>query len=172
MSMGLWSPSGQCASRWPREGANWASRARCSWRGSTGQGAEAELDRGEAEVVLAGRPTKVYLLFMCACHSGAAFCMAAWRRSQRAFLGGHVAALSSFGGVFEVIRYDNLRPAVKLVLLGRRIHGAHEKGGVEGEVGSFRRNHLVPIPEVADLADLNAMLLPAAPLADLDARLA
>jgi hypothetical protein len=26
---------------------------------------------------------------------------------------------------------------------------------VEGEVGRFRRNHLVPVPEVASLADLN-----------------
>jgi hypothetical protein len=28
------------------------------------------------------------------------------------------------------------------------IDGAHEKGGVEGEVGWFRRNHLTPMPEV------------------------
>jgi hypothetical protein len=35
----------------------------------------------------------------------------------------------------------------------------HEKGGVEGEVGMFRRNHLVPVPAVRDLDDLNAMLL-------------
>ena len=34
--------------------------------------------------------------------------------------------------------------------------GAHEKGGVEGEVGRFRRSHLVPVPEVATLAELNA----------------
>ena len=34
------------------------------------------------------------------------------------------------------------------------LEGAHEKGGVEGEVGRFRRNHLVPVPEVADLAEL------------------
>ncbi len=27
--------------------------------------------------------------------------------------------------------------------------GAHEKGGVEGDIGRFRRNHLVPVPEVA-----------------------
>jgi len=32
------------------------------------------------------------------------------------------------------------------------------KGGVEGEVGRFRRDHLVPVPEVADLAELNALL--------------
>jgi hypothetical protein len=36
--------------------------------------------------------------------------------------------------------------------------GAHEKGGVEGEVGRFRRRHLVPVPAVADLAELNAPL--------------
>ena len=88
-----------------------------------------------------------------------------------------------FGGVFEQVRFDNLTSAVKQVLRGRRrvetdrfvalrshylfasqfttpgIEGAHEKGGVEGEVGRFRRNHLVPVPAVADLAQLNAMLL-------------
>src|ERR1700674_6073634 len=30
---------------------------------------------------------------------------------------------------------------------------------VEGEVGTFRRNHLVPVPTARDLEDLNAMLL-------------
>jgi hypothetical protein len=38
------------------------------------------------------------------------------------------------------------------------IDGAHEKGGVEGEVGRFRRNHLVPVPEVDSLAVLNARI--------------
>ena len=33
--------------------------------------------------------------------------------------------------------------------------GAHEKGGVEGEVGWFRRNHLTPTPAVATLDELN-----------------
>jgi hypothetical protein len=35
----------------------------------------------------------------------------------------------------------------------------HEKGGIEGEAGYFRRNHWVPVPEAADLADLNGQLL-------------
>jgi hypothetical protein len=35
----------------------------------------------------------------------------------------------------------------------------HEKGGVEREAGFFRRNHLVPVPAVRDLDELNAMLL-------------
>jgi hypothetical protein len=38
---------------------------------------------------------------------------------------------------------------------------------VEGEVGRFRRNHLVPVPEVADLAELNALIV-AGCEADLD----
>ena len=38
------------------------------------------------------------------------------------------------------------------------IEGAHEKGGVEGEVGYFRRNYLVPVPEVDSLAELNARI--------------
>ncbi len=39
------------------------------------------------------------------------------------------------------------------------VEGAHEKGGVEGEVGRFRRRHLVPVPEVATLGELNARML-------------
>ena len=35
--------------------------------------------------------------------------------------------------------------------------GAHEKGGVEGEVGRFRRRHLVPVPRVESLAELNEL---------------
>ena len=36
--------------------------------------------------------------------------------------------------------------------------GAHEKGGVEGEIGRFRRRHLVPVPHVASLAELNELI--------------
>lgn len=36
--------------------------------------------------------------------------------------------------------------------------GAHEKGGVEGEGGWFRRNRLVPMPKVASVAELNDLL--------------
>jgi hypothetical protein len=35
----------------------------------------------------------------------------------------------------------------------------HEKGGVEGEVGYFRRNHWVPVPAVDTLDTLNRQLL-------------
>jgi hypothetical protein len=38
----------------------------------------------------------------------------------------------------------------------------HEKGGVEGEGGYFRRNHLVPVPRVASWEELNVLLREAA----------
>jgi transposase len=146
-------------------------------------GVEAEVDWGEALVVLGGVSVKVHLFVMRASFSGAAFCQASLVETQQAFLELHVEAFEWFGGVFAEVRFDNLRSAVKKVLKGRRrvetdrfvalrshylfasqfttpgLGGAHEKGGVEGEVGRYRRNHLVPVPELRDLAELNAMLL-------------
>jgi transposase len=146
-------------------------------------GMEGEVDWGEADVVLAGVLTTVHLFVMRASFSGAAFCQASLVETQQAFLELHVQAFEWFGGVFPTLRFDNLKSAVKKVLKGRRrvesdrfvamrshylfvsqfttpgIQGAHEKGGVEGEVGRHRRNHLVPVPRVADLAELNALLL-------------
>jgi hypothetical protein len=36
--------------------------------------------------------------------------------------------------------------------------GSHEKGGVEGEGGRFRRNHCVPMPVVESIDELNELL--------------
>ena len=145
-------------------------------------GAEAEVDWGESVVILRGRPTKVFIFHMRACHSGGAFAMAFACETQQAFLEAHVAAFDWFGGVFGLVRYVNLKAAVAKILRGRRRvesdrfvalrshylfassfcapgqQGAHEKGGVEGEVGRFRRRHLVPVPEVCSLAELNGLL--------------
>lgn len=142
----------------------------------------AEVDWAEAEVDLAGVRTRVHLFHMRSCFSGAAFTMASPVETQQAFLEGHVLAFGWFGGVFCEVRYDNLGSAVKKVLRGRRrvetdrfvalrshylfdslfttpgIEGAHEKGGVEGEVGRFRRNHLVPVPSVGSIGQLNLLL--------------
>ena len=125
-------------------------------------------------------------------HSGRAVHVCFPGEGQEAFLEGHTVALGRLGGVPRRVRYDNLKAAVTRVLAGRdriesdrftalRSHfgfdaffcepgiaGAHEKGGVEGEVGRFRRRHLVPVPRVESLAELNA-LLEAADRAD-DAR--
>jgi hypothetical protein len=115
--------------------------------------------------------------------SGRGFATAFAHQAQEAFFEGHVLAFAHFGGVpAGQIRYDNLKPAVTRILLGRdrvenerfialRSHygfdsffcepgleGAHEKGGVEGEVGRFRRAHLVPVPAAGSLAELNGMI--------------
>lgn len=142
----------------------------------------AEVDWGEADVDLAGARTKVHLFHMRSCFSGAAFTIASPVETQQAFLEGHALAFDWFGGVFCEVRYDNLGSAVKKVLRGRRrvetdrfvalrshylfeslfttpgIEGAHEKGGVEGEVGRFRRSHLVPVPAVGSIGQLNRLL--------------
>lgn len=145
-------------------------------------GAEAEVDWGEASVIMRNTPTRIGLFYLRACHSGASFVGAFPRMTQQAFLDGHAEAFDHFGGVFGLIRYDNLTSAVKLVLRGRRrvesdrfvamrshygfaaaftlvgLQGAHEKGGVEGEVGRFRRRHLVPVPEVGSWAELDRLI--------------
>ncbi|MET8276493.1 MULTISPECIES: Mu transposase domain-containing protein [unclassified Streptomyces] len=103
---------------------------------------------------------------------------------QEAFFEGHVHALRTLGGVPRTkVRYDNLKAAVARVLGQSRgrveadrwiafrshfgiesfycrpgIEGGHEKGGVEGMIGYFRRNHFTPVPEVGSLAELNEMV--------------
>jgi transposase len=145
-------------------------------------GAEAEVDFGEFYARIGGVMTKLWMFVMRLSHSGRAFHVAFATQAQEAFLEGHVLAFAHFGAVPARVRYDNLKPAVVRVLRGRDraeserfialrshygfdpfycrpgIEGAHEKGGVEGEIGRFRRTHLVPVPNVVSLAELNALI--------------
>jgi len=145
-------------------------------------GAEAEVDFGEFHTNLAGADVACWMFVMRLSHSGRAFHMAFGNQAQESFLEGHVRAFEHFGAVPGRIRYDNLKPAVVRVLRGRDrteserfialrsqygydsffcrpgVEGAHEKGGVEGEIGRFRRRHLVPVPVVTSLAELNEFI--------------
>ncbi len=147
-----------------------------------GPGEEAEVDFGEFAAYIDGTLTKCWMFCMRLSHSGRGFHVAFSHQAQEAFFEGHVLALAHFNGVPALIRYDNLKAAVAKILFGRDrtenerfvtlrshygfdsfycrpgIEGSHEKGGVEGEVGRFRRRHLVPVPNVADMAELNALL--------------
>jgi transposase len=67
-------------------------------------GVEAEVDWGEATVLLRGQQTRVHVFVLRACFSGAAFVMAFERETQQAFLEAHVFALEWFGGAFDVVR--------------------------------------------------------------------
>lgn len=57
-------------------------------------GIEAEVDWGEAQVVIAGQRREVGLFVMRACYSGASFVLAFERQSQQAFLEAHVEAFA------------------------------------------------------------------------------
>jgi transposase len=146
-------------------------------------GSEAQVDWYEATAELGGETQVVQVITLRSMASGAAFHRAYPRATQQAFLEAHELAFHYVGGVFRRLRYDNLSAAVRKVLRGFRREEtsrfvafrshwrfaaefctpaeAHEKGGVEHEVGRFRRTHWVPVPSVATLADLNAYLLDA-----------
>ncbi len=148
-----------------------------------GPGEEAEVDFGEFAAYIDGVLVKCQMFCMRLSHSGRGFHVAFSHQAQEAFFEGHALAFAHFGAVPGRIRYDNLKAAVIRVLLGRErlenerfvalrshfgfdsfycipgIDGAHEKGGVEGEVGRFRRRHLVPVPKVASMAALNELLV-------------
>jgi transposase len=145
--------------------------------------AEAEVDFHDLWVILRGVKTKTALFTMRLSYSGRAAHRASLSQGQEAFLESHVDAFGRLGGVpLDQVRYDNLKPAVSRVLFGRsraesgrwvafRSHygfdafycqpgheGSHEKGGVEGEGGRFRRTHCVPMPRVDSIDELNSLL--------------
>jgi transposase len=147
-------------------------------------GREGQVDWYEAYADIGGEREKAYVFCMRSMASGGAFHWAFPHASQQAFLEGHERAFAHFGGVFTLLRYDNLSSAVKKILRGHqreettrfiafRSHWGfesefcnpgkgNEKGGVEGEGGYFRRNHLVPVPQVGCWEELNALLRKAA----------
>lgn len=146
-------------------------------------GVDAQADWGEASVIMQGEEVVVQLFVMRLCYSRKLFVMAFPTQRHEAFWWGHVRAFAHFGGVPQRISYDNLKTAVKQMLAGHereeqrgfvrfRSHylfesrfctpaQGHEKGGVESDVGYSRRNFLVPLPKVADFAELNRLLLAA-----------
>ena len=141
---------------------------------------EAQVDFGEALVVIAGVEQKAHYLVMDLPQSDDCFVAAFPAETTEAFLEGHVRAFAYFGGVPTRILYDNTRIAVAKILggeerqrtrafselqsyylfadkFGRPAKG-NDKGKVEGLVGYARRNFMVPIPRVSSWQELNAHL--------------
>jgi transposase len=143
-------------------------------------GTDAQMDWGEADIILNGQQVTVQLFLMKLSYSRRTFMMAFPGQKQEALFAGHVAAFDFFGGVPYRISYDNLKTAVKEILQGRHrveqeafFHfrgcylfeshfctpgAGNEKGLVEHSVGFNRRHYLVPLPEVDSFAELNAYL--------------
>ena len=146
-------------------------------------GQEAQVDWFEGMAILGGEVRKLQFFAMRSMGSGDAFHRAYPHATQQALLEAHEHAFSYFGGVFKTLRYDNMTSVVKKILRGYqrvetdriiafRSHwgyrseycnpaSGHEKGGVEGELGWFRRNWLVPVPEASVLDALNQHILDA-----------
>jgi len=144
-------------------------------------GTDAQVDWGEAVAIIADQRVTVQLFITRLCYSRRMFVMAFPAQKQEAFFEGHVQAFHHFQSVPQRITYDNLKVAVKRILVGRnrqeqeafiifRSHylfeshfctpgQAHEKGRVENGVGFARRSFMVPIPKVASFEELNTHLL-------------
>lgn len=144
-------------------------------------GKEAEVDWGNAQAIIGGRQETIKFFCLRSKYSAKNFVCAYPGERQQAFFDGHIQAFRFFEGVFPRLIYDNLTTAVLKVLRGKdrreqeafaRFHAyynfepcfcnpasGHEKGGVEGLIGFVRRNYLVPVPQVANLEELNQRLL-------------
>ena len=144
-------------------------------------GKDAQVDWGEAVVILAGVETKVQFFVMRLNYSRVRFVKAYPFQKQEAFLDAHESAFQFLGGVPQRIAYDNLKTAVFRILEGhnRQEQDAfkafrsyylfdshycnpaegHEKGGVESDVGYVQRNFFAPFPRVDSYEELNQFLL-------------
>jgi transposase len=141
---------------------------------------EAQVDFGHALVKMDGVLRKICFFVMALPYSDAFFVRAYERECTETFWDGHVRAFAFFGGVAKRITYDNSKIAIAKITGPRlreltagflqlvshylfRYHfclvrRANEKGVVEGTVKYSRLNFLVPVPEVQDFEELNALL--------------
>ena len=141
---------------------------------------EAQVDFGYALAKVSGELRKVALFIMALPYSDAFFVTAFDKECTETYWEGHARAFEFFGGVPNRISYDNARVLVSTIIgphernltdgflklqshyLFRehfcRVRRPNEKGVVEGVVKFARLNFLVPVPQVKDLHELNAML--------------
>lgn len=146
-----------------------------------------EVDFFEVFVDVEGERRKAHMFVMRLMHSGRDFAWLYPRQDQTCFLDGHVRAFEHFGAAPHRLVYDNLKAAVRKILVGSerelatrflaianhylfepcfaRPREGHDKGGVESRGKAIRWQELVPIPSGTDLATISAALL-----ARLDAR--
>jgi transposase len=141
---------------------------------------EAQVDFGFALVKMSGTLRKVAFFVMSLPYSDAFFMMAFERECTESYWEGHVRAFEFFGGVPNRISYDNSKVMVIKIIGAHereltdgflklqshylfkehfcRVARANEKGVVEGVVKFSRNNFMVPVPQVKDFDELNAML--------------
>jgi transposase len=141
---------------------------------------DAQVDFGEARVVIDGVEQKGHFLAMVLPHSDAPFVEIFPTETTEAFCQGHVDAFAFFDGVPKSILYDNTTIAVARILADgtrkrtqvfdqlashylfrdrfARVATGNDKGNVEGLVKWTQRTLLTPIPHAASWEDLNTQL--------------
>jgi transposase len=141
---------------------------------------EAQVDFGEAKIVLQGQQVSVSLFAISLPYSGVFYIQAFPKENTEAFLEGHRRAFEFFGGVPKRISYDNLKIAVAQITGSRErkttkeflrlqshylfqehfclVRRPNEKGQVERLIGFARKQFFVPVPQVNSLEELNQQL--------------
>ena len=141
----------------------------------------AQVDFGEAVVVVNGVEQKGHFLAMDLPHSDAPFVMIFPKETTEAFCLGHAEAFAWFGGVPRTILYDNTAIAVARILDSgerqrtrvfdqlvshylfhdrfARVGKGNDKGNVEGLVKWTQRTILTPIPAAESWEALNQEIL-------------
>ena len=141
----------------------------------------AEVDFFEVQVDVDGKRRKAWMFVMRLMYSGRDFAWVYAHQDQACFLDGHVRAFEHFGAVPNRIVYDNLKAAVRRLLVGSerdlqvrfcalashylfepnfaRPRRGNDKGGVEARGKGVRWQHLSPIPEAVSLQACSEQLL-------------
>ena len=143
-------------------------------------GDEAQVDFFDVRVDVGAERRRAWLFVLRLMYSGRDFAWIYDWADQVAFLDGHVRAFAHLDGVPHRCVYDNLKPAVRRLVLPERELTArftalashylfepcftrrgegHDKGGVEARGKGIRWQHLVPIPRGESLEAINTALL-------------
>lgn len=144
-------------------------------------GDSAQVDFFEVFVDVDDKRCKAHMFVMRLMHSGRDFAWLYPRQDQTCFLDGHVRAFEHFGAVPHRVVYDNLKAAVRKILVGSerdlsarflaianhylfepcfaRPRTGHDKGGVESRGKAIRWQELVPIPSGPSLVTISTSLL-------------
>ena len=141
----------------------------------------AEVDFFELQVVIEDQEQKAWMFVMRLMHSGRDFAWLYRWQDLACFLDGHVRAFAHFGAVPRRILYDNLKAAVRRVMVGSerllnerfaamvahygyaprfaRPAKGSDKGGVESRGKLIRWQHLSPVPAANSVEEIGQTLV-------------
>ena len=140
---------------------------------------ETQVDFGEADIVEQGTIVRIHAFCLSFPYSNAGYLQLFRGENAECVVHGLVDLFQHLGGVPSRLVFDNasgvgrrIGERVRMTELFARFqahygfettfcnpYAGHEKGNVENKVGYFRRNLLVPVPDVPDLLAMNAALL-------------